>query len=89
MQCLCEVKCDVIPCDRVFNIVLISQETLIVWSENDTTELALSFQERAGCDEIWAKICQVSLVFGLLFTQFCFHGRRVHSCILPAKKREN
>ena len=37
------------------------QETLIVWSENDTTELALSFQERAGCDEIWAKICQVRL----------------------------
>lgn len=34
-------------------------DTLIVWSENDTTELALSFQERAGCDEIWAKICQV------------------------------
>ena len=31
-----------------------------MWSENDTTELALSFQERAGCDEIWAKICQVS-----------------------------
>lgn len=34
-------------------------ETLIVWSENDNTELALSFQERAGCDEIWEKICQV------------------------------
>ena len=36
------------------------QDTLIVWSENDTTELALSFQERAGCDEIWYKICQVN-----------------------------
>ncbi|CAG2170037.1 unnamed protein product [Oppiella nova] len=35
------------------------QETLIVWSEGDNYDLALSFQERAGCDEIWAKICQV------------------------------
>ena len=35
------------------------QETLIVWSEGDNFDLALSFQERAGCDEIWEKICQV------------------------------
>ncbi|XP_065563611.1 serine/threonine-protein phosphatase 4 regulatory subunit 3-like isoform X2 [Artemia franciscana] len=35
------------------------QETLIVWSEGDNYDLALSFQERAGCDEIWEKICQV------------------------------
>lgn len=35
------------------------QETLIVWSEGDHYDLALSFQEKAGCDEIWAKICQV------------------------------
>jgi len=35
------------------------QETLIVWSEGDNYDLALSFQEKAGCDEIWAKICQV------------------------------
>jgi hypothetical protein len=35
------------------------QETLIVWSEADNYDLALSFQEKAGCDEIWAKICQV------------------------------
>ena len=50
------------------------QETLIVWSENDTTELALSFQERAGCDEIWAKICQVkySLIIWLLLGIFEF-----------------
>ena len=50
------------------------QETLIVWSENDTTELALSFQERAGCDEIWAKICQVkySLIIWLLLGIFGF-----------------
>jgi len=35
------------------------QETLIVWSEGDNFDLALSFQERAGCDEIWEKICTV------------------------------
>lgn len=35
------------------------QETLIVWSEGDNFDLALSFQERAGCDEIWEKICSV------------------------------
>jgi protein phosphatase-4 regulatory subunit 3 len=32
---------------------------LIVWSESDNYDLALSFQEKAGCDEIWEKICQV------------------------------
>ena len=37
------------------------QETLIVWSEGDNFDLALSFQEKAGCDEIWEKICQVTL----------------------------
>ncbi|XP_064601832.1 serine/threonine-protein phosphatase 4 regulatory subunit 3-like [Liolophura sinensis] len=34
------------------------QETLIVWSEADNYDLALSFQEKAGCEEIWEKICQ-------------------------------
>jgi hypothetical protein len=38
------------------------QETLIVWSEGDRRDLALSFQEKAGCDEIWEKICEVSLL---------------------------
>lgn len=38
------------------------QDTLIVWSEGDNFDLALSFQEKAGCDEIWEKICQVVLV---------------------------
>lgn len=36
------------------------QDTLIVWSEGDNFDLALSFQEKIGCDEIWEKICQVS-----------------------------
>uniref|UniRef100_A0A8C7XX34 Serine/threonine-protein phosphatase 4 regulatory subunit 3 n=1 Tax=Oryzias sinensis TaxID=183150 RepID=A0A8C7XX34_9TELE len=35
------------------------QDTLIVWSEGENYDLALSFQEKAGCDEIWEKICQV------------------------------
>ncbi|VDM61188.1 unnamed protein product [Angiostrongylus costaricensis] len=35
------------------------EETLIVWSESDTCDLALSFQEKSGCEEIWAKICEV------------------------------
>lgn len=36
------------------------QGTLIVWSEGENFDLALSFQEKAGCDEIWEKICQVN-----------------------------
>lgn len=39
-----------------------SQDTLIVWSEADNYDLALSFQEKAGCDEVWEKICQVKSV---------------------------
>ncbi|CAF4757292.1 unnamed protein product, partial [Rotaria sp. Silwood1] len=34
-------------------------ETLIVWSEGDKHDLALSFQEKAGCDDIWENICDV------------------------------
>uniref|UniRef100_A0A0K0DI64 SMK-1 domain-containing protein n=1 Tax=Angiostrongylus cantonensis TaxID=6313 RepID=A0A0K0DI64_ANGCA len=39
--------------------VFFFKETLIVWSESDTCDLALSFQEKSGCEEIWAKICEV------------------------------
>lgn len=35
------------------------QDTLIVWSDQNKRDLALSFQEKAGCDEIWEKICEV------------------------------
>lgn len=42
---------------------LYPQDTLIVWSEADNYDLALSFQEKAGCDEIWEKICQARSVF--------------------------
>ncbi|XP_057315751.1 serine/threonine-protein phosphatase 4 regulatory subunit 3-B-like [Hydractinia symbiolongicarpus] len=34
------------------------QDTLVVWTEADN-DLALSFQEKEGCGEIWEKICQV------------------------------
>ncbi|XP_003416056.1 serine/threonine-protein phosphatase 4 regulatory subunit 3B-like [Loxodonta africana] len=35
------------------------QESLIVWSEAENHGLALSFQERAGCQAIWKDICRV------------------------------
>jgi protein phosphatase-4 regulatory subunit 3 len=35
------------------------QGTLIVWSESDTRDLALSFQEKSGCAMIWDRICQI------------------------------
>ncbi len=35
------------------------QDTLIVWNDPDRRDMALSFQEKAGCDEIWEKICEV------------------------------
>lgn len=35
------------------------QGTLIVWSESDICDLALSFQEKSGCTELWEKICRI------------------------------
>lgn len=62
------------------------QDTLIVWSEGDNFDLALSFQEKIGCDEIWEKICQViieglsSMVFSdysvKIFIFLCCPGTR-------------
>jgi len=46
------------------------QETLIVWSEGDNFDLALSFQEKAGCDEIWEKICSVQGKISKDFLQY-------------------
>ena len=42
-----------------FFILMFFQETLIVWSEGENYDLALSFQEKAGCDDIWENICDV------------------------------
>lgn len=50
------------------------QDTLIVWSEGDNFDLALSFQEKAGCDEIWEKICQVC---GSFFNYFYMYLLRL------------
>ena len=36
-----------------------TQDTLIVWKEDELCDLALSFQEKAGCDELWDEICEV------------------------------
>ncbi|NXW44312.1 P4R3B phosphatase, partial [Nyctiprogne leucopyga] len=44
---------------QLFFSFYLKQDTLIVWSEAENYDLALSFQEKAGCDEIWEKICQV------------------------------
>lgn len=34
-----------------------------MWTENESCDLALSFQEKAGCDDIWEKICQVIMAY--------------------------
>uniref|UniRef100_A0A672YNG0 Serine/threonine-protein phosphatase 4 regulatory subunit 3 n=1 Tax=Sphaeramia orbicularis TaxID=375764 RepID=A0A672YNG0_9TELE len=47
------------------------QDTLIVWSEAENYDLALSFQEKAGCDEIWEKICQVIVRAFCCVNQLC------------------
>lgn len=47
--------------NHFFFLFLNPKDTLIVWSEAENYDLALSFQEKAGCDEIWEKICQVIL----------------------------
>ena len=44
--------------DRVYQK---QQETLIVWTENESMDLALSFQEKTGCNDLWAKICDVRM----------------------------
>jgi hypothetical protein len=51
-------------------IIFIFQETLIVWSEGENYDLALSFQEKAGCDDIWENICDVNTF--IFFSQNLF-----------------
>lgn len=44
----------------LLNIIFQRQhDTLIVWTDSSKRDMALSFQEKAGCDEIWDKICEV------------------------------
>jgi len=49
------------------------QETLIVWSEGDNCDYALSFQEKKGCDEVWEKICQVVSAAVYILTLYYVH----------------
>ena len=35
------------------------QETLIVWTEPDDNDLALSFEEKTACENVWEHICDV------------------------------
>uniref|UniRef100_A0A8C8H4V8 Serine/threonine-protein phosphatase 4 regulatory subunit 3-like central domain-containing protein n=1 Tax=Oncorhynchus tshawytscha TaxID=74940 RepID=A0A8C8H4V8_ONCTS len=53
--CMCTVAVNLTQLLFLFSYI----DTLIVWSEAENYDLALSFQEKAGCDEIWEKICQV------------------------------
>jgi protein phosphatase-4 regulatory subunit 3 len=34
------------------------EETLIIWNEDGVCDVAVSFIDKAGCDEIWHKICK-------------------------------
>lgn len=53
-----------------------------MWSEAENYDLALSFQEKAGCDEIWEKICQVSVLNLCGFDAICVPGDPLCSYIL-------
>ena len=37
---------------------------MIVWTENDSCDLAISFQDKLACDELWLKICEVGVCQG-------------------------
>ena len=41
------------------------QDTLVVWTEPDGSDLALSFQEPEGCNEVWDFLTEVQLHFML------------------------
>lgn len=45
---------------RYENNYQIQEDTLIVWAEPDGANLALSFQEKLGCVEIWETLTDVS-----------------------------
>jgi protein phosphatase-4 regulatory subunit 3 len=37
------------------------QGTLIVWSESESVDLALSFQEKQGCEDVYYNICKIQV----------------------------
>lgn len=67
------------------------KDTLIVWSEAENYDLALSFQEKAGCDEIWEKICQVimSVVYIYIFFSryVLLYSESLYFCIYRSRER--
>jgi hypothetical protein len=46
------------PTVQPFRLML-APETLIVWTEPDGVDYALSFQEAEGCSEVWNFIAEV------------------------------
>ena len=42
-----------------------------MWTEDDSCDLAISFQEKAGCDDMWGNICEVKCVY----VTVCVEGR--------------
>lgn len=32
-----------------------------MWTEESTGDLAMSFQEKKECDDIWCKLCEVKI----------------------------
>jgi protein phosphatase-4 regulatory subunit 3 len=47
------------PCFSLVFLVSLSPETLIVWTEPNGADYALSFQDPEGCSEVWNFICDV------------------------------
>lgn len=56
-----------------------------MWSENDNYDLALSFQEKAGCDEIWEIICQVRMRLSCLICSWGIRDRKATSMVVMRK----
>lgn len=55
---------------------MLALETLIVWTEPDGVDYALSFQEAEGCAEVWNFIAEVQQHMKasgeqILFVPFC------------------
>lgn len=46
------------------DVYQLQQDTLIVWTEVDGRDLALSFQDARGCSEVWDNICEVQRRIG-------------------------
>jgi protein phosphatase-4 regulatory subunit 3 len=52
-------SCDFLRLFRTLANIGSSLDTLIVWTEPDGVDYALSFQDPEGCSEVWNFICEV------------------------------